>query len=57
MVERPKNEVSVQASAGEPRPARKPYTTPALKRLGSVRELTLGAPTGCQTEAKLFRMM
>jgi hypothetical protein len=30
---------------------RKPYTAPTLRRLGSVRDLTLGTTVGCASEA------
>ena len=36
---------------------RKPYTAPCLRRLGSVRDLTLGSPTGCQPETPKGRTM
>jgi len=55
MAERPGIETK-----GMPGPAqgqtRKPYATPTLRRLGSVRELTLGG-MGCQMEKKGTRMM
>jgi hypothetical protein len=50
MAERPGTEAMVQA-VGSEQQARKPYATPALRRLGSVRELTLGSTVGCSTEA------
>jgi hypothetical protein len=35
----------------KPRQGRKPYAAPMLRRLGSVRDLTLGSSVGCLTEA------
>lgn len=35
-----------EAKASETTPAKKPYTAPKLRHLGSVRELTLGSPAG-----------
>jgi len=37
-----------------PRPARQPYRKPTLRRLGSVRELTLGASSGFAEGAGTF---
>jgi hypothetical protein len=41
---------SFHAASSEGRPDRKAYAAPTLRRLGSVRELTLGSPTGCLVE-------
>ncbi len=35
-----------EAKASETTPAKKPYTAPKLRHLGSVRELTLGSSGG-----------
>jgi hypothetical protein len=40
----------VQATVTARGPERKPYSAPTLRRLGTVRELTLGTTTGCLTE-------
>jgi hypothetical protein len=52
-----KTEKTVQAPRAEGEHPRKPYTAPTLRRLGSVRDLTLGSPTGCAKETKGFRTM
>jgi hypothetical protein len=54
MADRSEVETATQiADAGAE--ARKMYTAPILRRLGSVRELTLGS-SGCAKEAKAFFM-
>lgn len=50
MVERPKIETRVKPTGSERGQERKPYAAPTLRRLGSVRDLTLGGTVGCQTE-------
>jgi hypothetical protein len=47
MAERSRIETSEQAAGHLRRQERKPYTAPTLRRLGSVRELTLGTANGC----------
>lgn len=38
-------------TGSEQLPERKPYAVPVLRRLGSVRDLTLGTTKGCSAEA------
>lgn len=47
MAEESKIEAKLQGERGELRPGKKAYTSPALRRLGSVRDLTLGQVKGC----------
>jgi hypothetical protein len=51
MTERPEIETKTPAHGSEQQQERRPYTAPTLRRLGSVRDLTLGSTTGCLTEA------
>lgn len=46
MPQDPKNQLPEDVKEGEPRPERAPYHPPHLRRLGSVRDLTLGSPVG-----------
>ncbi len=48
----PKEQENVdQAPSTDHAPAKRPYTAPRLRRLGSVRELTLGATMGMMVDA------
>ena len=51
MAERQNNGVDLTAAECEGAQHRKPYTSPTLRRLGSVRDLTLGSNTGSLSEA------
>jgi hypothetical protein len=44
-------------SSEQPSEARRPYHTPKLRHLGSVRELTLGATSGMPEGGGTFMMM
>jgi hypothetical protein len=50
MANRSNNGADVTAAGPERPHVRKPYTPPILRRLGSVRDLTLGSTRGCGTE-------
>jgi hypothetical protein len=52
MAERAESETMATAGT-DPRRKRKPYVTPTLKRLGSVRDLTLGSTVGCAKEGSV----
>lgn len=56
MADRSKVETATQVADAGLAEARKTYTAPTLRRLGSVRELTLGG-TGCVMEGKAGFLM
>jgi hypothetical protein len=51
MTERPRIETDTQSTASERVQERKPYVAPTLRRLGLVRDLTLGSTSGCLSES------
>jgi hypothetical protein len=53
MAEQPKVETRVQVAGSGHGRERKPYVAPTLRRLGSVRDLTLGSVTGSLAEANV----
>jgi hypothetical protein len=53
MAEQPRVETRVQGAGSEQGRERKAYVAPTLRRLGSVRDLTLGSVTGSLTEANV----
>lgn len=56
MSDEAKIEAAAPATGFERGPQRKQYVVPTLRRLGSVRDLTLGSPSGCAMESKGFLM-
>jgi hypothetical protein len=46
MPQDPKNQLADDVKDDAPRPSLAPYHPPCLRRLGSVRDLTLGSPFG-----------
>ena len=51
MAERLTTDMGAKTMGSEGVPQRKPYAAPTLRRLGSVRDLTLGSTAGCAHES------